>query len=161
MPVYYCTISDDVLQADGSIKRVRRKIRLGLVSQLSEDEARQMMAQIVARVSSKTTPTDLTTLRLFVESDFKPEVVARLKKAGRQHYAWLLDRQIIPAIGDLKLRDLTLVHLQRLVDMKLKGGLSVQTAKHIKGGLSGIFRHALALLIIEVLTRPVRFGCPR
>ena len=148
-PVYYCTISDDVLMEDGSVKRQRRKIRLGLVSQISEEEARQMMAQMVSRVNAKTAPTNLTTVRRFVQDHFKPEVVAHLKKAGRSHYGWLLDRQIIPAIGDMKLTEVTLVHLQRLVNMKLESGLSVQTAKHVKGGLSAIFRHALALRVID------------
>jgi integrase len=148
-PVWYCTISDDFLQENGSIKRGRRKIRLGLVSKLSEEEARQLMDQIVSRINAKTGPTNLTTVRRFIEDHFKPEVVTHLKKSGRSHYKWLMDRQIIPAIGDMKLADVTLVHLQRLVNMKLETGLSVQTAKHIKGGLSAVFRHALALRVIE------------
>jgi hypothetical protein len=148
-PVWYCTISDDFLQEDGSIKRGRRKIRLGLVSKLSEEEARQAMDQIVNRINAKTGPTNLTTVRRFIEDHFKPDVVTHLKKSGRSHYRWLMDRQIIPGIGDMKLSEVTLVHLQRLVNMKLETGLSVQTAKHVKGGLSAVFRHALALRVIE------------
>jgi hypothetical protein len=66
-PVWYCTVCDDFLKEDGSIKRGRRKIRLGLVSKLSEEEARQSMEQIVNRINAKAGPTNLTTVRRFIE----------------------------------------------------------------------------------------------
>lgn len=148
-PVWYATVSDNMLKPDGSEKRMKRKIRLGLVSQITEEEARQMMAQIVGRINARSTPTNLTTLRRFIDNHFKPEVVRHLKKAGRSHYGWVLDRQIAPALADMRLSEISLVHLQRLINLKLDTGLSVQTVKHIKGGLSAIFRHALALRVIE------------
>ena len=148
-PVWYATISDDVLDENASVKRIRRKIRLGPVSELSEDDARRLMAETIARLNVKTTPTNLITVHQFVSQHFVPEVVKHMKYAGREHYRWVMDRHILPAIGDMKMRDVTLVHLQKLCSLKLESGLSVQTVTHIRSGLSAIFSRASALRIIE------------
>ena len=148
-PVWYATISDDILADDGTVKRIRRKIRLGQVSELSEEQARRMMAETIARLNSTTTPTRLITVQQFVNQHFLPEVVKHMKYAGREHYRWVLDRHILPAIGDMKLREVTLAHVQKLCALKLESGLSVQTVTHIRSGLSAIFSRASALRIIE------------
>jgi integrase len=72
-----------------------------------------------------------------------------MKYAGREHYRWVLDRHILPAIGDMKMRDVNLAHLQKLCSLKLDSGLSVQTVTHIRSGLSAIFSRASALRIVE------------
>jgi integrase len=107
------------------------------------------MAQIIARPTTKTAPTNLITVRQLINEYFRPQVVATMKHSGQTHYAWLFDRHIIPAIGDRQMRDLNLSPLQKLCNMKLETGLSIQSVTHIKAGLSAIFRHALALRIIE------------
>src|ERR1035441_9872238 len=138
-PVWYATISDDVLDDDGSIKRIRRKIRLGPINEVTEEDAKRMLAEMIAKLAIKTTPTNLMTVEQFVNRHFVPEVVKHLKYAGRQHYGWLFNHHIIPAIGDMKLRDVTLVDLQKLCNLKLEAGLSVQTVTHIRSGLSALF----------------------
>jgi hypothetical protein len=99
---------------------------------------------------SKTAPTKRPlTLDQFSEQYYKPEVVQRLQKAGRDTSIWALDKHIIPALGDMAISDITLRNLQELCDLKIKAGLSVQSVKHIKARLSAIFKHALGHRIIE------------
>lgn len=60
---------------------------------------------------------------------------------------WLEDKneQAIPrhfGIGKMRLRDVTQEQAQQLVSEAIRRGYSVQTAKHIKNVISGIFTHA-------------------
>jgi integrase len=103
-----------------------------------------------------------------VERKFIPEHVALLKKGGRIHYGERnensgeftgLMRHILPAIGNLRLRDVTPSDLQHLVsslmvEKRRKIGkdivvarvpASVQTRLHVKNALSAIFEHAIAI----------------
>jgi integrase len=110
----------------------------------------------------------VATLREFVERKFIPEHVALLKTGGRIHYGMRnektgeysgLFRHILPAVGDLRLRDVTPSDLQQLVSglmvqKRKKVGkkltetrvpASVQTRLHVKNALSAIFEHAIAI----------------
>jgi integrase len=143
-------LRDNVLQSDNTVKRQARRFPLGPLSTMTEQQARQKMMQAAAMLNSKTAPTKLPiTLDQFSEQYYKPEVVQRLQKAGRDTSIWALDKHIIPALGDMAMKDITLKNLQELCDLKIKAGLSVQTVKHIKTRLSAIFKHALGHRILE------------
>lgn len=58
------------------------------------------------------------------------------------HYDYILDKHVVPALGDIRLRDVTLDHVQALVRLKIESGLSVQTARHIRNVISAVFTHA-------------------
>lgn len=148
-PRWYVTVSDDGTDDDGQTRRVRQHIRLGRVSEMSEEAARQKVAEIVSRLDTKAVPSGRMTVHEFVTRHFFPDVVDHLKYAGREHYNWLMNRHILPAIGDMRMSEVTLVHLQKLCNLKLQSGLSVQTAAHIRAGLSAIFSRASALRMIE------------
>jgi len=140
----------NVLQPDNTVKRQIHRFPLGPLSVMTEQQARQKMLQTAARLYSKTAPTERPlTLDQFSEQYYKPEVVQRLQKAGRDTSIWALDKHIIPALGDMAISDITLRNLQELCDLKIKAGLSVQSVKHIKARLSAIFKHALGHRIIE------------
>ena len=49
---------------------------------------------------------------------------------------------MVPALGDLRLRDVTSDHVQALVRTKIEGDYSVQTAVHIRNAISAVFNHA-------------------
>src|ERR1039457_1753156 len=143
-------LRDNVLQPDNTVKRQLCRFPLGPLSTMTEQQARQKMMQAAAMLNSKTAPTKLPiTLDQFSEQYYKPEVVQRLQKAGRDTSIWALDKHIIPALGDMAMKDITLKNLQELCDLKIKTGLSVQTVKHIKTRLSAIFKHALGHRILE------------
>jgi integrase/recombinase XerC len=117
------------------------------------------------------TPQSIMTVAEFVERRFLPEHVAMLKASGRTHYnsnlphvlegiperrrsfkgrkmvkgKWAEDEQPIPrrfGIGGMRLRDVGNEEAQRLVSEALCRGYSVQSAKHIKNVISGIFTFA-------------------
>ena len=49
---------------------------------------------------------------------------------------------MIPAISEMRLRDVTNDHIQALVKTKIERGYSVQTAVHIRNAVSAVFNHA-------------------
>lgn len=87
-------------------------------------------------------PQSLLTVREFVRKYFEPDVVYEMRSTGgRPHYEYLLEKHVLPAIGDLRLRDTTADHVQALMRQKLKT-YSTQTVTHIRNCISAIFRHA-------------------
>jgi len=54
----------------------------------------------------------------------------------------ILGKHVVPALGDLRLRDVTSDEVQALVKMKIEAGYSVQTAVHIRNAISAVFNHA-------------------
>jgi len=78
----------------------------------------------------------------FIEGKVKPDVVWALKHAGQKHYDYILSKHVIPALGDLRLRDVTSDEVQALVKMKIEAGYSVQTAVHVRNAISAVFNHA-------------------
>lgn len=90
-------------------------------------------------------PMSMQTVAEFVEARFEPDVVYSLKKSGQEHYAYVLDKHVLPALGAMQLGEVTPVDVQRLLKSKLDAGLSVQTALHVKNAISAIFRHAKAM----------------
>lgn len=103
----------------------------------------------LSRLDQMTTkPMSAKTIAEFVKERFEPDVVYRCKPSGRAHYTGMLKNHVLPAVGEIRLRDLRPQGVQDLVRWKLeyrdeKGkGLSVQTVVHIRNTLSAIFRHA-------------------
>ena len=142
--MWYVAFREDALDEAGQIVRVRRNVRIGSAKELSKREARRIAdEEILNRVNAQAQqPGSLVTLQEFVAAHFKPEHVWALKHAGKLHYEYILGRHIIPAIGEMRLRDVTLDDVQRLVRLKVEAGLSIQTAQHIKNVISAVFSHA-------------------
>ena len=86
-------------------------------------------------------PSSLMVVNDFVEKHFIPDVAFTLKHAGRLHYNSML-KHVQPAIGNMRLREVTLDDVQKLAKAKLEAGYSTQTVKHIRNTVSAIFKHA-------------------
>lgn len=165
---------EDQIDSDGKPRRSwSRPVCIGPSdghNRLTEKQARRIAwDNFLSRLDQNTrTPMSVATLREFVERKFIPEHVALLKKGGRIHYGMRnektgeysgLFRHILPAVGDLRLRDVTPSDLQQLVsglmvEKRRKVGAkltvtrapaSVQTRLHVKNALSAIFEHAIAM----------------
>ena len=65
-----------------------------------------------------------------------------LKHAGKKHYEYILSKHVVPALGDVRLRDVDTDRVQALVKHKIESGYSVQTAVHIRNAISAVFNHA-------------------
>ncbi len=140
---WYLAYREDALDGEGKIVRVRRNQRIADAKEVSKREAQRIARATLTRVDEQALmPHSLMTVAEFIERRFKPDVVWALKFAGQKHYDYILNRHVIPAIGEFRLRDVTSDEVQALVKMKIEAGYSVQTAVHIRNAVSAVFNHA-------------------
>lgn len=140
---------EDVLDDEGKLQRHWSKpVWIGPsegVRKLTQKEASRLAWEnFLSKLDqNNAVPQSVATVANFVERKFTPEHVAMLKKAGREHYAWVL-KLVLPALGEMRLRDVQLDDVQRFISGLLRNRYSVQTAKHAKSVISTIFKHAEA-----------------
>jgi len=140
---------EDERKPDGSLHRARRSAIIGPATgpgKLSKKQA-QAKAQedILTTVNAKAfVPQSMMTLEQFITQRFEPDVVWTKKHAGKLHYQYCFSK-IIPALGQVKLRDLDVETVQTFIHGILRSGKSPQTATHMKNALSAIISHAKRL----------------
>jgi integrase len=81
----------------------------------------------------------------FVETRFREHVVSKKKKAGQQHYDYLLRAFVLPNLGHRRLCDIGMGDVETLVATVRAKGYSHQTILHAKNCVSAVFRHARRL----------------
>jgi len=108
---------------------------LGLVSEIGNKKQARIIADGILRGVNlgQYCPQSARTLAEFAMHDWSPTVLPTLKYATQQHYRYLLDVHLLPALGDRRLCDISREAIQELLAAKLRSGLSWKTAKHIRG----------------------------
>ena len=140
---WYVAFREDALDRAGSLIRIRRNQRIANAKEVSKREAQRIARDILRRVDDQAqVPASIATVGEFIESRFKPDVIWSLKHAGQKHYDYILNKHVIPGIGEKRLRDVTNDDVQALVKLKIEGRYSVQTAVHIRNAVSAVFNHA-------------------
>jgi integrase len=94
--------------------------------------------------ASNMRPSSAKPLRDFVESRFYPDYLPTLKPSGRTFYRAILGKHVLPILGPVKLREITVERVQALLTLKGKT-LSTQTVVHIRNCLSAVLRFAKSL----------------
>ena len=135
---------EDVIQADGTLGRLRRSEVIGTVAEFpTRRRAMQVLSQRLGSINSgKARPQSIRTFGDFVKDDWMPVVLPTLKYATQKHYRYMFDVHLIPAFGNRQLRELTREQLQSFLSRKLNSGLSWETVHHFKCGLSKILSAA-------------------
>jgi len=81
----------------------------------------------------------------------------RLKPSTRAGYQSNLDRHVLPTIGDLRLADVSPIHIEQLLGEKGVARLSPKSVRNVVNLVQGIF--ALALDNDLIARSPVRQRC--
>lgn len=140
---WYLAYREDALDENGKLVRIRRNRKIADAKEVSKREAQRIADELLTSVNSQAQqPYSLLTVKQFVETRFIPDVVWSRKHAGRKHYDYVLRNHVLPAIGDMKLREVLNDHVQELVRRKIEAGYSTQTAVHIRNTISAVFNHA-------------------
>jgi integrase len=141
----YGMFREDMLQSNGTFKRVRRRVLLGPVSSLSERAAWKLFQPYLDRVNATTNlpPRSGKTLEEFVQ-EWRSSVAVNLKgstiRAAESHQR----AHIIPKLGSLPLTELNTKTGQAFVAYLATGGRSKKTVENILLTLSSILRTARA-----------------
>jgi integrase len=143
-PSRYGMYREDVLQSDGTFKRVRRCVVLGPVSSLSERSARKMFQPYLDRVNAaaKLPPKSGVTLEEFVK-EWRASVAVNLKDSTTRTAESHLRAHILPMLGSLTLPEINTKAVQSFVAY-LGTGRSRKTVENVLLTLSSILRTAKA-----------------
>src|SRR5439155_8409260 len=119
---------EDVLQPDGTFKRVQRRIVLGSVSSLSERAAWKQFQPYLNRVNdaAKAAPKTGITLEQFVQ-EWRVSVAVNLKGSTTRAAESHLRAHIIPKLGSLSLTEINTKTIQSFVAYLATGGRSRKT----------------------------------
>jgi integrase len=117
--------------------------------------ARAVLDQRIRESENKTIEvTDLTALD-FIETYWRPYLERKqVKPSTRRSYESALQLHIMPKLGNLRLTDISPLHVESLVTSKLESGSSQKTVRNLVGLLQGIF--SLAVDNDLILRSPVR-----
>ena len=136
---------EDVLQANGTFKRVRRCVVLGPVSSLSERAAWQKFQPYLDHVNeaAKMPRKSGITLKALVE-EWRTDVAVNLKgstvRAAESHFR----AHILPKLGSLPLTDISTKIVQGFVAYLATGKRSKNTVENVLLTLSSLLRKARA-----------------
>jgi integrase len=136
---------EDVLQPDGTIRRMRRTVRLGPVNRLSERAAWAKFQPYLDRVNSTTQAPRKSgkTLEEFAE-EWLSKVAVNLKASTIRAAESHLRTHVCPRLGKLLLTEMNTKIVQSFVTSLAQGGLSRKTIENILMTLSSLFRTAKA-----------------
>ena len=142
--MWYVAYREDALDENGRIVRVRRNPPVCEAKGVSKREAQRIAdEEMLNRVNSiSQRPASMMTVRQFVDGRFRSDVVKTKKHAGQLHYEYILDKHLLPALGDKRLRDVTHDDVQTLINLKRDSGLSSQTVIHIRNVTNRVFKYA-------------------
>jgi integrase len=142
-PRRYGMYREDVLQPNGTFKRVRRCVLLRPVSSVSERAAWKSFQPYLDRVNAaaKAPPKSGMTLETFVK-EWRTNVVVNLKSSTARAAESHLRAHILPKLGALTLTEINTKIVQSFVAPT--GGRSRKTVENVLLTLSSILRKARA-----------------
>jgi len=136
---------EDVLQPNGTFKRVRRCVLLGSVSSMSERAAWKAFQPYLDRVNTaaKMPPKSGMPLETFVK-EWRTNVAVNLKSSTARAAESHLRAHILPKLGSLTLTEINTKAVQAFVAHLATGGRSRKTVENVLLTLSSILRKAKA-----------------
>lgn len=100
---------EDVIDADGSTHRVRRG---EILRQVSKSQALEILDGRLNVVRTQQRQPGVTMpFSKFVTTEWKPNATLRLRKSSMRIYSFNLDNHILPAVGEIPIRDLSRAHV--------------------------------------------------
>jgi integrase len=143
-PRRYGMFREDVLQSNGTFKRVRRCVLLGPVSSMSDRAARKSFQPFLDRVNvaAKMPPKSGVTLEAFVK-EWRTNVAVNLKGGTTRAAESHLRAHILPKLGSFTLPEINTKAVQSFVAY-LATGRSRKTVENVLLTLSSILRTAKA-----------------
>lgn len=162
--VRYC---DDVMQPDGTIqrKRVCKKLSVAFCDEYRTRKSVQpFVDEILAPVNGGLlNPQSTMLVTEFVEKVYLPEYVEKqLASSTRKTYRDTYEDHLKNRLGNLTLRGFRTVHGEQLLaQIAAKAGLGRNSLKHVKSLLSGVFKQAKRLGILDGINPMQDTSIPR
>jgi integrase len=162
--VRYC---DDVMQSDGTIARklVCKKLDVEYDGEYKtrksvEPFVREMLAPVNAGLLN---PQSTMLISDFVERVYLPEYVTKqLRPATKKQYKDVWENHLKPRMGKLTLRSFRTVHGESiLAQIAQHNGLGRSSLRHCKAFLSGLFKQAKRLGVLDGINPMMDVSIPK
>ena len=142
---YVLRYREDSITPAGKAERPQKTVILGAVSAFhGKNEAKKAADRIMQEVNQAAPrPQVSVTLGEFWAEHFKPTLVEKMKPNTRDMYQLLWKNHIAPAFERERMRDITGLHIDRLLSNKYKQGYASQTVLHLRSVLSKMFKTAI------------------
>ena len=166
-PSWFVQYRDNVLQSDGSIKRVQvcTKLKVAYGGEYkTERSVRPFVAEILAPLNAGLlNPQSTMTVAKFVDDVYLLEYVEKqLRPATRKQYKDIWNNHLKARVGSLTLRGFRTVHGEGiLANIAAQGKLGRSSLRHCKAFLSGAFKQAKRLGILDGLNPMQDTSLPR
>jgi integrase len=135
---------EDLLQPDGSAKRVLRAETLGPVSKITRQQAKEVIAKRLGPLNlGLQRPQATMTLADFVLKEWKPTAELALKKKSVSYYESQLDSRIVPALGSVCLCSLNRAQIEGLLSELRRKGDTGSTLRGVRATMSTVLRSAV------------------
>lgn len=143
--MYVARYYEDAIGSDGSLRRVRRSVVLGPVSEIgSERAARNKLIELLQPINKGLQkPKVMLTYEEFFQEHWQPKVLCLYKLSTQIGYRPLLSRHLVPYFGPLPLSEIGPAQIQGFLSEKAKTGISWHTLRNLKNLLSCVFRTAV------------------
>ncbi len=126
----------------GKLKRSNKRVRLA-PAEMREREVRKIAAEYLRPMNQELQSTgSATNLTQYVEQTFLPVVMPLLAKSTRDRYEGVLNNYLLPAFGELTLRDLTPLSIQRYFSNMATSPLAHESRDKIRDVLSSVLGSA-------------------
>jgi integrase len=127
----------------------------------SKKEAQRVLTKLLgARDSGTLVRASRETVRAYLERWLDTWAKPRLRIRTHQSYRWLMERYVLPVLGDLRLSQLTPADIQHLYNRMAEGGLSTRTIRYTHSVLRSALVQAVRVNLIvrnpADLTEPPR-----
>ena len=149
-----------MIQIDGTTKRVLRAEVLGLVSELSEREARNKMSVLLRPINEgKYRPEATVTFGQFIKECWEPAAVPNLKSSSVRYYGLQIRCHLLPTFGAWRIKDITKAEVQRFLADKRRQGFSGSSVHGMRTALGKVLQAAVDWNYLEQNTAPgIRLG---
>jgi integrase len=164
---WFVRYRDDVLQPDGTVKHVQvcRKLDVEYGGEYrTEKSVRPFVAEILAPLNcGLLNPQSTMLVSEFVERVYLPEYIEKqLRAATKKQYKDVWNNHLKPRMGKLTLRAFRTVHgEQMLAQIAAQAELGRSSLRHCKAFLSGCFKQAKRLGILDGINPIMDVSIPR
>ncbi len=135
---------ENVLQPDGSVRRVQRAETLGPVSKITRQQARAFLQDKAATINLRQRrPYATISLEEFVRAVWRPNAALALKKSTVKYYGFQLDRHIIPALGNCLLYDISRAQIESVLSDLRQKGHATGTLRGVRATFSTVLQSAM------------------
>jgi len=128
---------------NGKLTRVRKEVRLALIENTSEKDARRQAAEHLRPLNQGLeTIGAAVNFQHYTEKHYIPLVMPLLAKSTQDRYQGVIDNYLIPTFGALPLRDLTPMTLQAYFSKMASSPLAQESKDKIRDVLSSVLGSA-------------------